>query len=189
MGNVIIRNVSNLDNDGNIRIDNNGALTIDTLETLTAYTDTGTGRIDLNVTNGHVYGSPKENYANQSDIRAHSVDFLLDNQNGIGTVNRPLSIEVPDTVRVLLSTRNYIFFYGTKPFDFKGENEFSNLIFDLISNIAGQQLIEVESLAQLDPAIFTDVRNYSHSDNALMMPVHQRYDDIEEEKEKRLEVN
>ena len=189
VGNVILRNISNLDNNGNILINNNGALTIDTIETLTAYTDTGTGRIDIRVTNGHIYASPKTDYINQSDLRAHSVEFLLDNQNGIGTGNRPLSVEVPDTVRVLLSTRNYISFYGTKPLNFEGENEFSNLIFDLISNIAGQQLIEVESLAQLDPAIFTDVRNYSHSDNALMMPVDQRYDDLEDEKEKRLQVN
>ena len=46
-------------------------------------------------------------------------------------------------------------------------------------------MIELESLAQIDPAIFTDVRNYSHSDNALRMPVDQRYDDSEEEEKKK----
>ena len=113
----------------------------------------------------------------------------MDNNHSIGNGVRPLSVEVPDTVEVLLANQTFIYFYGTEPLNFIGENELSNQIFDLINNLAGQQLIEVESLAQIDPAIFTDVRNYSHSDNALMMPVDQRYDDTEEEKEKSSQVN
>ncbi|MHA1220782.1 MAG: beta strand repeat-containing protein, partial [Candidatus Heimdallarchaeota archaeon] len=188
VGNVLLRKVSNLDGNGDIRFDNIGDLTIDTLETITSYTDNGTERIDLNITNGSVYGAEttvdgdtKPFYTSQSDIRAHSISFLMDGENSIGTGSRPLSVEVPDTVEILLSTQNFIYFYGTEPDNFIGENDLSNQIFDLINNLAGQQLIEVESLAQIDPAIFTDVRNYSHSDNPIMMPVDQRYDDLEEE--------
>lgn len=188
VGNVLLRKVSNLDGNGDIRFDNIGDVTIDTLETITSYTDNGTGRIDVNVTNGSIYGAettvdgdPKLLYITQSDVRAHSISFLMDGENSIGTASRPLSVEVPDTVEILLSTQNFIYFYGTEPLDFIGENDLSNQIFDLINNLTGQQLIEVESLAQIDPAIFTDVRNYSHSDNAIMMPVDQRYDDNEEE--------
>lgn len=189
VGNVLLRNISNLDGDGNIRIINNGDLTVDTLETITDFTDSGTGRIDINIVNGDVIGAKKANYTSQSDIRAHSVGFLLDSNHSVGNGARPISVEAPDTIEVLLARQTFIYFYGTEPLNFVGENELSNQIFDLISNLAGQQLIEVESLAQIDPAIFTDVRNYSHSDNALMMPFDQRYDDIEEEKEKRLQVN
>ena len=189
VGNLLLGNVSNLDGNGNISIDNTGNLTIDTLETITSYTDSGTGRINVNVTNGSVYGAQKDNYTSQSDVRAHSISFLMDGNNSIGTGSRPLSVEVPDTVEVLQANQTFIYFYGTEPISFIGENELSNQIFDLINNLAGQQLIEVESLAQVDPAIFTDVRNYSHADNALMMPADQRYDDIDEEKEKLFKLN
>ncbi|MFK5914031.1 MAG: filamentous hemagglutinin N-terminal domain-containing protein [Woeseiaceae bacterium] len=187
IGDLILRDVSNLG--GDIAIDNIGDLTIDSLETITDFTDAGTGRIDINVTNGSIFGSTKDNYAQQSDVRAHSISLFLDGNNSIGTGQRPLSVEVPETVEVLLSRQTFIYFYGTEPNDFIGENELSNQIFDLINNLAGQQLIEVESLAQIDPAIFTDVRNYSHSDTALMMPADQRYDELEKDKEKSHRIN
>ena len=188
VGNVLLRNVSNLDNDGNILFNNDGKLTIDTVETIPDYTDTGTGRIDFNVINGNIEGSDKANYTNQSDVRAFAVTFLLDNNNSVGRGDRPISVEAPDTIEVLLARQTFIYFYGTEPVNFTGENELSNQIFDLLNNLSGQQLIEVESLAQIDPAIFTDVRNYSHADNALMMPADQRYDD-EEEKQKNIQLN
>ena len=56
-------------------------------------------------------------------------------------------------------------------------------ITDAFSNLAGQQLIEIESIVDVDPAIFTDVRNYNHSDLALMMPSDQRYDISDEEED------
>ena len=148
VGDLLLRNISNLDNDGNISIVNDGDLTIDTIETITDFNDLGKGRIGFTVFNGNVTGSTKDNYLNQSDVRANSALFLLDNFHSIGTGDRPLSVEVPDTVQVFGSSQTFIFFYGTEPLTFEGENEFSNQIFDLINNLAGQQLIEVESLAQ-----------------------------------------
>ena len=44
-------------------------------------------------------------------------------------------------------------------------------------------MIEVESLFDLDPAIFTAVTNYYHDDLAIMMPEDQLY--TEEELEER----
>jgi len=54
-----------------------------------------------------------------------------------------------------------------------------------ISALSGQQLIEIESLADVDPAIFTEVRNYNHDDIAIKLPADQRYTDEEEEEEKK----
>ncbi len=53
-------------------------------------------------------------------------------------------------------------------------------LFSLLSN---QKMIEVESLFDLDPAIFTAVTNYYHDDLAIMMPEDQLY--TEEELEER----
>lgn len=45
---------------------------------------------------------------------------------------------------------------------------------------AGDQLIEVESLAEIDPAIFTPVKNYVYQDVSIRLPSDQLYEDEEE---------
>lgn len=42
---------------------------------------------------------------------------------------------------------------------------------------AGEQLIDVESLADIDPAIFTPVRNYVYQDVSIRLPSDQLYED------------
>jgi hypothetical protein len=42
---------------------------------------------------------------------------------------------------------------------------------------AGDQLIEVEPLEDVNPAVFTDVRNYSADNISIMLPADQRYED------------
>ena len=46
---------------------------------------------------------------------------------------------------------------------------------------AGEQLVEIESLSEVDPAIFTALRNYSLEDISIRMPRDQLYDDELEE--------
>ena len=78
----------------------------------------------------------------------------------------------------------YIQYYlNRKPQIYEGANQFKNKALQAIENISGQQLIEVEALGNVDEAIFSDVRNYNHSDIALMMPSDQRYTEDEEEDE------
>jgi len=43
-----------------------------------------------------------------------------------------------------------------------------------ITGLSGQQLIDIESLGDVDPAIFTEVRNYNHEDVAILLPPDQR---------------
>lgn len=59
--------------------------------------------------------------------------------------------------------------------------------FSSLSNL-NLQLLEIESLNELDPVIFTEVRNYYYEDVAIMMPADQGIeasdeDEKEEEKE------
>ena len=42
---------------------------------------------------------------------------------------------------------------------------------------AGDQLIEVEPLEDVNPAVFTDVRNYSADNLSIMLPADQRYEE------------
>ena len=47
---------------------------------------------------------------------------------------------------------------------------------DLIG-LAGQQMITVESLAEVDPAIFTNIKNFNYGDISVMLPLDQLYED------------
>ena len=55
--------------------------------------------------------------------------------------------------------------------------QFKNKSLQAIEIRSWHQLSEVEALGNVDEAIFSDVRNYNHSDIALMMPSDQRYTD------------
>ncbi len=55
------------------------------------------------------------------------------------------------------------------------------LIFGVRTLTAADQMIEIETLAEIDPAIFTNVKNYFHQDVSVLLPADQRYDDSDEE--------
>ncbi len=49
-----------------------------------------------------------------------------------------------------------------------------------LKNLASNdQLIQIEGLSEIDPAIFTSVRNYLHDEVAILMPADQRFDEDE----------
>jgi hypothetical protein len=48
---------------------------------------------------------------------------------------------------------------------------------DAIGSASQQRLIEVESIEDIDPAIFTAVRNYNYDDISIRMPRDQLYED------------
>lgn len=55
-----------------------------------------------------------------------------------------------------------------------------------VITLAGQQLIDVESLADINPAIFTEVRNYNYDDIAILLPNGQIiYGNDDEEREEQ----
>ena len=50
-------------------------------------------------------------------------------------------------------------------------------ILGALSALAGEQRVVVESLAEVDPAIFTNLQNYSMGEIAIHMPRDQLYED------------
>ena len=141
----------------------------------------------FDVTNGNVLGvqPPKvDSNGNLVHLTANSAIFNMNNTGSVGQLGAPLITNVPNRIEVISATGTYIQFFGQiPPKDFIGDNAYKNRALQAIESLSGQQLIQVESLAEIDPAIFTDVRNYSHSDIALMMPSDQRYTDDEEDEE------
>lgn len=107
---------------------------------------------------------------------------------GIGRDGRLLSVRANTSLTtVTFGRRGYIYFYGGRPRIVNSDSEL--VTYSSLDSLTNQQLIEIESLDDIDPAIFTAVRNYYHEDVAILMPADQRLDDQKEEedgeKEKR----
>lgn len=166
---------------GNINLTNNGNLIIDRL-----YTNGGnylplpsgpyTGDVRLAVNGGGIVAS-RANTTNGPDIVANNLTVRLPN-GGFGTSTRPMSLRVHDTFSYL-GGRGYWQPYGADPRVFDDVNR-SLSRFSTLSNF-NLQLLEVESLNEFDPAIFTEIRNYYYEDVAILMPADQGIDAADEE--------
>ena len=125
------------------------------------------GNIFLSV-NGSAYGNPATDYRLTPDIVAQNFFGLLSgNPRDMGQAGRPMSVLVKNDFTLFAGNANIHYLFDARPairninavlfeyVDFKGINEL---------------LINVESLGEFDPAIFTAVRNYYYEDVAIKMP-------------------
>lgn len=179
--------LTNLVNSGDITFENtsnvpNGRsnVTIDRIDAGYSQAE-GNGELIFNVYDGNVFGIPRPNYRAVPDITANEASIYV--EGNFGTQPRPIVLNIRSRGELFAQTSAYYFYGGHRP-PFT-DNSFETLV---ISNDLGlgQQLIEIESLAEIDPAIFTDVRNYYHEDLAIMMPDDQLYSDEEEERRRKL---
>ena len=112
---------------------------------------------------------------NRPDITAQNAIFI-GRQGTFGTFDRSLTLNVPGDVFVDTRGSFNPLFVPPGPSSFVSEGiDFT--ILGTISAVAGEQLVEVESLSEVDPAIFTALRNYSLEDISIRMPRDQLYDD------------
>jgi hypothetical protein len=180
---------------GNIEFTNNGNLTIDRLYTNGGqYSTAGpyTGDIQL-VVNGGGIGAYMGNPPYQGltyhlpelapDIVAQNLTVrVLD--GGFGSTARPMSLSVFDTF-TYLGGPGYVHYYlGRKPLV---EVDVGNSLirFSSLGGLTSQQLLEIESLGEFDPAIFTAIRNYYYEDVAILMPADQRLDGSDEDEDEK----
>ena len=141
-----------------------------------------TGTFDLTVIGGSVTGISGKNYIANPDITAFNADIIVAGGT-FGTIGRPIGVRIKNRFS-LFSLQSAVDYSRSPPtLDIDDRSTAKISITDAFSNLAGQQLIEIESIGDIDPAIFTDVRNYNHSDLALMMPSDQRYDVSDEEED------
>ena len=191
--------VTNLINNGDITFNNAGNVILDTGNGTTSKNridagygtrnidnpslpETVGGTFTMTVTGGSVSGSQqnKSTLYSNPDITAYNANIIVAGGT-FGSASRQISVHVNNEFNLfsLQSAVKYI----VDPYIENDTSTAKISITDAFSSLAGQQLIEVESIGDIDPAIFTDVRNYSHSDLALMMPSDQRYDISDEEEE------
>ncbi len=116
----------------------------------------------------------------EADITAESL--LINSVNSFGSVIQPMRLRVNDnfTLIGLLASVNY---FGAEPASIVTSNDLTLQVISTITGLSGQQLVEVESLDEVDPAIFADVRNYNVDDTSVLLPKDQRNIDDEEREE------
>ena len=181
-----------------INIDNTGVVTLERLKNtgdITFNNDADIyvkpGSIDAGFNNGTLFLKTEtgsflglgEANPNNPDITAYAgIFFGL--QGTFGTIKRPLVLNVQDSV--LINSRSSLnpIFYPSQPRTVDDRSLLQFNAFDALSTLSGGQLVELETLAEINPAIFTDVRNYASAEIAIRLPRDQLYaDELEEYEE------
>ena len=116
------------------------------------------------------------------DIVANSIDIVSES-GGIGVLGRPL----------LISSEGAVFFDAFPafaPIFFNGEfvtGQFQSaqglIDQDELFSVGGEELTDIETLEEIDPAVFTAVGNYAFDDISVRLPDDQLYDDDYDEEE------
>ena len=185
-GNVLIANngpvSASIITQGDIRFTNAGKLTVRQLNAnggrQTPAENLG-GNIYLGVSNGSAVGNPATDFRSTPDIVAQNFfgNFTGDPRD-MGESGRRMSILVRNEFSVFADNA-YIYYFGLRPL----RPAVNAILFEYvdIQGANNQQLIELETLDEIDPAIFTAVRNYYHEDVAIMLPKDQLLSNKDEE--------
>ncbi len=141
------------------------------------------GSIVISVPNGAVNayaGLGSHSAGAAPDIVAENLDVSI--RGDFGTPGRFMSLRVHNRFS-FFGARGYVFYFDGRPLDVIGAQDL--VVFSGLAGLSNQQLVEVESLAEVDPAIFTEVRNYFYEDLAIKMPPDQLYAEDDEKEKKR----
>ena len=159
---------------GNLNLSNSGAVEIQSLSSVGDIDFTNTGDVNVNpgsidaglgigfvimdVNNGNLFGIGPTPIVADADITG--ISAIMGVEGEIGTEARPIIYNV---------------FGGVA--DDSGNTLSVGLSTLLLGIASGDRLVEIETLGEIDPAIFTDLRNYSQEDIAIRLPNDQLYDD------------
>lgn len=151
--------------------------------------DRSVGNLTMITNSGDFIGfGPFDPTTNPADITAANATFIGSlSSSSFGSPVRPLVLDVPSTGSVLVIVRNStqpLFLPETPNFD--DSNSLFSISLNVASAVAGEQLVEVESLGEIDPAIFTDLQNYSLQEISIRLPQDQLFEDELEEYEREL---
>jgi filamentous hemagglutinin family protein len=190
-GGVYVQNgrdlLVSITNRGDIDLSNNGTVIIDRLYANGTDYSTGqtyAGDVRLTTQNYPVFaktGDGSHSHTSAPDIVGQNL-YVETQASDLGSLGRYMSIRANDNF-TFVGARGYVFYYGAPPETVYGTPDL--VVFSGVMGLSGQQLIGVESLGDVDEAVFTDVRNYYHEDVAIMLPAHQRMTDDDDEEERR----
>ncbi|VAW59417.1 hypothetical protein MNBD_GAMMA11-37, partial [hydrothermal vent metagenome] len=109
------------------------------------------------------------------DITAQNATFLA-SAGTFGTLTRPITMDVPGSVLIDSSRLFDPRFVPPGPSQLSTTG-FNVSLAGVVAAVASEQLVEIETLAEIDPAIFTDLQNYSSEETSIKMPQDQLFED------------
>ncbi|WP_347332669.1 beta strand repeat-containing protein [Marinimicrobium locisalis] len=182
--------IERLATNGNITLENKGTVTLDNRDAPVfdrassdavegggiANANYNQGSLSITTEKGSLLALGPIDYG-KPDLVGRSGIFLVDGD--IGSSARPLVMYFRDLVYLqgIRSWKPYWAFYKSPE---KFENN-SDVVVNQDLTSAGEQLVEVEGLEDVDPAIFTEVRNYTYDEVSILMPPDQRYEDDDDD--------
>lgn len=179
-GNIVFSNLA-----GSVTLDNTNGLLFTRNEpdarlaggTMNANYDIGT--LTINVAQGDLTAVNSPNLDNP-DIVARNAALIAPTGN-IGSPGRPLVIYVKDSLFIGgLRSWSPLWGFDTAPQFVENTSTIQGNLSDLLAS-GSEQLVAVETLEEVNPAIFTSVRNYFYDDISILLPRDQLYYDDEYE--------
>ncbi|NOX91003.1 MAG: hypothetical protein GXP18_00705, partial [Gammaproteobacteria bacterium] len=203
-GNVIINDLRNTgsaaddsNSDGNITLTNAGKVTLNVTSSSGAIDANYGGSISDSRYAGDVTLSAEGNnistlgvgtLSGNADIIAENL--VVNGVSGFGTQSSPIGLRVNENFSLLARSgaNGAVYYLGSSPDSVVTTADLLQLAIQGFTGISSQQLIDIETLGEIDQAIFTEVRNYNYDDVAILLPADQRYgNDDEEEEDKQNE--
>jgi len=174
-GEVNLIALKNLGSLGDITIENDGSYLINPGSVDSGY---DTGALIMRSTGSYLGQGAQPPFTN-ADITARAGTFF-GFAGTFGTTQRPLVLNIRDSA--LIQTRASLNPQFAEPRPIVNDEsllQFSGL--DTLAAISGEQLVEVETLGEVDQAIFTDLQNFSMEEISIRMPRDQLFEDELEE--------
>jgi len=165
-----------LDNGGSIIYHAAGTVDVSTLDSKYQV-----GVVDITSDTGDILSTRKADL-NRPNVIGDTAFFRAP-YGSLGTVDRPLVIKVSGSVFIYTLNSAEPIYDGT-PGQIINNSTTLFGINDARAALAGNQRTQVDALAIIDPAIFTNVKNYREDDYPVRLPADQLAEDDEDDKYK-----
>jgi hypothetical protein len=170
-------NVERLHNRGDIELFSDG-----TLDVSSASIDAGhdTGSIFMSVGGGGSVlglGPVPDLETEPADITGLNGTFLVPTGT-FGSPGRPITLNIQDTLFIsALTAFTPLFPPDGRPNRIVDESIATVSSVEAVTALTGSQLIEVESVSEIDPAVFTEIHNFNYPEIAIQLPPDQLYEE------------
>jgi len=162
---------------GNITYTADANVTVSTLDAIY-----GGGDVRISSATGSILAA-RDPVRTLPNVSANNATFIAPT-GSLGTPERPLVINARNVFIQTVTSAPPVF--TTRPDRIEDLSRVLLGVNEAKAEVGGNQRTEVDSLAIIDPAIFTQVKNYREDDNAVKLPEDQLYrDDDEDEDDKR----
>lgn len=132
------------------------------------------GALSIDIDNGSLFttGRPDLNYP----VLVARNMRLTATRGGLGQPLYPLVVYVKDNLVLVSALPSWVkYAFDARPINIDDSGTISGDIADLI-RAGNELLVEIEPLTDIDPAVFSSVRNYAFDDISIRLPDDQLYD-------------